>query len=389
MKRTFSLMFIFFVLFWPAYNKGQKSKSNARVEFIDGVECIHNTGTPLHPDKTVTFVEDLTISGEDKDGNIILYEPRLSFVDNKENIYISEINDRVIKVFGSDGKYIRTIGAKGSGPGEFQGISNLVVTKDDKLLVIDQRSRRTSFFDSSGRFLKSFQWRTNYFNFIMIKSSSYIVSEIVYSPDRQFQYLFVKEIDFNGEEIRSFGEFTISPPKIIRQDKSATYLSPPVSTDSLFAGDPDRDLFYHCVNNKYLIEVYATSGKLLRKIDRPYEPVPFTDLDAKAYRARFTNVPNDFFRKAIDEMEMPKVKSIVERMYVDEKGNLWVRTNEIKEQENKTLTAFDIFDSKGYYFAKIWTALIPSIFKKGKIYRMDADPDTGYQSLKRYKVLWK
>jgi hypothetical protein len=388
MKRTFSLMFIFFVLFWPAPNKGQKSESKARVEIIDGVECIHNTATPLYHENKVTFIEDLTISPEDKDGKVVLSEPLLRLVDDKENIYISEIKDKVIKVFGSDGKYIRTIGAKGSGPGEFQGIPNLVVTKDEKLLVLDQNSRRTSFFDSSGRFLKSFQWRTSYYNFIMIKSSSYIVSEIVYSQDRQFQYLFVKEIDFNGEEIRSFGEFTISPPKIIRQDKSTTYISSPVSTVSLFAGDPDRDLFYHCVNNKYLIEVYGTSGKLLGKFDRPYRPVPFTDIDAKAYRARFTNVPNDFL-KAIDEMEMPKVKSIVEKMCVDEKGNLWVRTNEIKVEENKILTAFDIFDSKGYYFAKVWTALIPSIFKKGKMYRMDTDPDTGYQSLKRYKVVWE
>jgi hypothetical protein len=382
-------MFIFLVLFWPACNKGQKSKSNASVEFIDGVECIHNTGTPLHPDKTVAFLEDLSISGEDKEGNIILYEPRLSLVDDKENIYIIESKDQVIKVFGSDGKYIKTIGAKGSGPGEFKSVAYLAVTKDGKLIAMDETSRRTSFFDSSGRFLKSFQWRTSYYNFIMIKSSSYIISEIVYSGDRQFRQLFVKEVDFNGKEIRSYGEFTASEPKIIRQGKYRHYFSQPVWTESIFAGDKDRGLFYHCVNNKYIIEVYDTSGKLFRKIDRPYEPVPFTDKDAKAYRARVGNVPNEFLRKVIEEMEMPKVKSIVERMYVDDEGNLWIRTNEIKEEEDKILTAFDIFNSDGYYFAKVWTAIIPSIFKKGKMYRMDTDQDTGYRSLKRYKVIWK
>ena len=120
MKRTFSLMFIFLVLFWPAYNKGQKSESKARIEIIDGVECIHNTGTPLHPEKTVTFVEDLSFGEENEAGNIILYKPGLSFVDNNENIYFIEILDQVIKVFNSDGIFIKTIGVKGSGPGEFQ-----------------------------------------------------------------------------------------------------------------------------------------------------------------------------------------------------------------------------------------------------------------------------
>jgi hypothetical protein len=382
-------MFIFLVLFWPACNKGQKSKSNASVEFIDGVEYIHNPGTPLHPDKTVTFVEDLSISGEDKDGNIILFEPWLSLVDDNENIYIIERKDQVIKIFGSDGKYIKTIGAKGSGPGEFKSVAYLSVTKDGKLVAMDQTSRRTSFFDSSGRFLKSFQWRTGYYSFIMIKSSSYIISEIVYSGDRRFDQLFVKEVDFNGKEIRSYGEFTPPEAKIIRQRKYSLFFISPVTTSSIFAGDQDRGLFYHCLNNKYIIEVYDTSGKLLRKIDRPYEPVAFTDKDAKEYRARVGKVTNEFLRKAIEEMEMPKVKSIVERMYVDDEGNLWIRTNEIKEEEDKILTAFDIFNSDGYYFAKVWTAIIPSIFKKGKMYRMDTDQDTGYRSLKRYKVIWE
>jgi hypothetical protein len=382
-------MFVFLVLFWPAFIRSQKSASKASVEIINGVECIHNTGTPLHPDKTVTFVEDLSISGEDKDGNIILFEPRLSLVDDNENIYVIEIKDQVIKVFGSDGKYIKTIGAKGSGPGEFREISYLAVTKDGELLVMDPTSRRTSFFDSSGRFLKSFQWRTSYFNFIMIKSSSYIISEIVYSEDWRFNQLVVKEIDFNGKEIRFSGEFTPPDVKTIRQGKYSLYFSLPVTTSSLFAGDRDRGLFYHCLNNKYIIEVYNASGKLIRKIDRPYKPVPFTDKDAKEYRVKHGNVADEFLRKAIEEMEMPKVKSIVERMSVDDEGKLWILTNEKREEGNKILTAFDIFDSDGYYFAKVWTAIIPSIFKKGKMYRMETDPDTGYQSLKRYKVIWK
>ncbi len=68
MKKTSAVIFIFVVLVWSAYCKSQKS--NASVEVIDGVEFIHNTETPMYPNKTVSFVEDLSLSGEDKDGNI-------------------------------------------------------------------------------------------------------------------------------------------------------------------------------------------------------------------------------------------------------------------------------------------------------------------------------
>jgi hypothetical protein len=386
MKRTFSLMSVFLVLFWPAFIRGQKSASKARVEIINGVECIHNMGTPLHPDKTVTFVEDLSIITEDKDGNIVFIEPWLSFVDDNENIYIIERRDQVIKVFKSDGKQIKTIGAKGSGPGEFQTIMPpLAVTKDRKLLVQDANSRRTSFFDSSGRFLKSFQWQTRYGKYILTKDSSFIICTLSGNAPTQ---IIVKEVDFNGKERQIEGKFAELEASVIRQGNMLYYFVPPVVTTSEFAGDQDRGRFYHCINNKYVIEVYDASGKIFRKIDRPYEPVRFTDEDARAYRAGIL-APNEFFRKAIEETKMPKEKSIVEGMLVDDKSNLWIKTNELKKEGDKILTAFDIFDSDGYYFAKVWTAVIPSIFKKGKMYRMDTDQDTGYRSLKRYKVIWK
>ena len=86
---------------------------------------------------------------------------------------------------------------------------------------------------------------------------------------------------------------------------------------------------------------------------------------------------------------MPEVKNIVVTMKVDGKSNLWVRTNEIKEEGDKTLTAFDIFNSDGHYYAKVWVTALPQIFKKGKMYRMDRDEETGYQTLRRYNVVWE
>jgi len=382
-------MFVFLVLFWPAYNKGQKSKSNARVEFIDGVECIHNTGTPLHPDKTVTFVKDLSIGEENEAGNVILLKPRLALVDNNENIYFIELLDQDIKVFNSDGMYIKIIGAKGSGPGEFQNIGSLAITEDGTLLVMDQTLRRTSLFDTSGQFLRSFQWRASCFSLIIVKKSSYIVSAIDYSNYGPFGELFIKEVDFNGNEIRFPGIFSAPVGKILRDGKYSHFIIPPVIIMSGFVGDPNRGIFYHCVNDKYIIEVYNASGKLLKKIDRPYKPVPFNENDAQEYRAKYGNLGSEFIKKAVEEMDMPKVKSIVEGMYTDDEGKLWIKTNEKQEDNKKSLTAFDVFDSDGNYFAKVWLADIPLIFKKGKMYRMDTDQETGYQSLKRYKVIWK
>ncbi|MCJ7578902.1 MAG: 6-bladed beta-propeller [Candidatus Aminicenantes bacterium] len=388
MKKTSDVISIFAVLVWSAFCKSQKS--NASVEVIDGVEFIHNTEIPMFPDKKVSFVEDLFISGEDSDGEIVLFNPRLSLVDDNENIYISETQDQVIKIFDSDGEYIKTLGAKGNGPGEFQRIWNIGATKDGELVALDSSARRTSFFDSSGQFLNSFNWKVDYFNYILVKSSSYIVGERAYPGIRENAYYYVKEFDFDGNEVRSYGEFTMFESLIIQDGGRTTYTGYPVSPSSIFTGDHARELFYHCLNNKYIIEVYDTSGKLFRKIDRPYEPVPFTKKDADIYRKRHDYVGiSEVVKKTIKNLKMPEVKNIVITMKVDDKSNLWVRTNEIKEEGDKTLTAFDIFNSDGHYYAKVWAAVLPQIFKKGKMYRMDRDEETGYQVLRRYKVIWE
>ncbi len=389
MEKKCLFLLILFVIFWSSGSKNQVLKSNASVEVIDGIEYIHNTEIPLYPEKTVTFVEELSLGGENQEGEIILYEPLWFIADDNNNIYISELQDQVIKVFNSDGKYIKTIGAKGSGPGEFQRVESMVFTKDGKLVVTDGGTRRTSFFDSEGQFLKSFQWRMGHYRFILIKSSSYVFGERAYQGIRQNSYFYVKEIDFDGNEIRDYGDFKGANALITRLRSGGTsYTSLPVSPSSLFIGDKDKEWFFHCLNSEYIIEVYDTTGKLFRKIDRPYEPVPFTKKEVEKYRARFKNHRFDEVESAVRNMKMPKVKNVVARMHVDDDSNLWVRTNEIKEEEYVTLTAYDIYNSDGIYYAKIWTPVLPFLFKDGKMYRMDIDRGMGYRSIKRYKVIW-
>lgn len=392
-QKTFSVMFIFFILFWSACNKSRGPETNATVEVIDGVEFIHNTETPIHPDKTVLFEKDLSIRSEDEEGNIVLFDPRHFLVDSDENIYISESSDQVIKVFSPDGEYIKTIGAKGDGPGEFQSIGYLGFTPNGSFVVIDNQARRTNLFDASGQFLKGFKWQKYFSRAYLFKNKSYICQESVYGEKREVRKLFVSEIDYDGDEIRSYGEFTLAQVKTVREGNSGVTMSIPHSPQSIFAGDQNRGWLYHCLNNQYIIEVYDNYGKIFRKIDRPYEPVPFTDKDRKEFLGRYERSEsnarfNEMFKKLIKVMELPKVKSITNRMLVDDESFLWLQTYEQKKEGDQIITAYDVFNSEGHYYAKVWCEIIPGLFRKGKMYRMETDTETGYRTLSRYRVVW-
>ncbi|MFH1515665.1 MAG: 6-bladed beta-propeller [bacterium] len=372
-----------------SYSNNQKSGSTSIVETIDGVEYVHNTDTPLHPNKNVNFIEELSIGEEDQAGNVVLFNPFLHLVDENENIYISEFEDQVIKVFNANGKLMKTIGAKGQGPGEFNSIGYIGVSKEGTLIVHDNYSTRTSWFDSSGQFLRSIKLPRSVYSFILLKSASFIICETYRGQDLNERSLDVKEFDFEGKVIRYYDMNPTHPESlIVRGGSGFNYSGLPVSRGSLFKGDQKREIIYHCVNDKYSIKVFNSSGRPFRIIDRSYEPVPFTNKDAEKYRARYKNHLFKEVEKTVRSMKMPKVKSVIERMYVDDESRLWVKTNETKKNGEQTLTAYDIFNPDGYYYAKIWTDRRPYIFVKGKMYTMIEDPVTGFRTIKRFKVIW-
>jgi hypothetical protein len=383
MKRKVSaLIFCLLLLLVSCKQKSAEPK----IETANGVIFVHNPAIPLLPDRAVSFEEEFTLKEKDEAGEIRLFKPGRYIIDEKDEIYISDESDTAIKVFDAQGKYLRTIGRKGDGPGEFEMVGDMTILPDGRLLVTDYQARRTSFFSPDGQFLSSFQWKKFFARIYLATSSSCTLSETTVSE--QGTELWVKTIDFNGEEIGSFGKFTFPEMKRLQLGDGMIATSVPWTPSSVFAGDRKNQWLYHCLNDKYLIEVYGQQGKLIRKIERPYEPVPVTDEDINKIKARFADRPDSPGAKLYAQMEFPKVKPVAERLLVDSEANLWVETNEEKKEGEKSFRAYDIFNPDGFYEARVWSELTPGSFANGKMFRLAEDDQTGMRVLKRYRVVW-
>ena len=366
-----------------------KSKvQKAKVETIEGVTYVHNPATPLHPTKAVIFEEELIYKEKDDTGEVRLFNPGRVAVDAEGRVYIADDTDMAIKVFDPQGKYLRSIGRKGEGPGEFTYIGDIVPLPDGRLLVTDFQARRTSFFSPEGQFLVSYPWKKNFIRVHLATESSCTLEEGVYTEEVRERW--IKAIDFTGKELISFGKFKFPEFKMIRVGESGMVsTSVPWTPASVFAGDNSRQGLYHCPGDQYLIEVYDQKGKLFRKIDRPYEPVAVTDDDINEIKSRYAQRPESPVAKMFEQMEFPKVKPITNRMIVDSDGNLWVRTSEVKKEGGKEITVYDIFNADGFYDARVWLDIIPSVFAGGKMYLTDEDEATGLRQVKRYRIIWR
>lgn len=376
-------------LFLFGCGTGDDTETQIKTEVIDGVKYIRNPAEPLHPEKTVQFTKELNIHPEDEEGNVFFFSPAYFLVDDIGNMYIADAQDQKFKVFNSEGIYIKPIGTQGGGPGEFQRLGFGGISPAGHILAVDFIAKRFSLFDHSGRFVNDFKYTQNFSGIHLVKNESFLVEEYVYGKDRFDHHLFIKEIDFEGNELRSYGEFASPEVKPVSFGDITVGTPVPHAPFSVFACDPQKGWLYHCLNSKFRIEVFNSEGTLFQVIERPYKTLPFTAEEKQNYRDRYKDYPSLEMRKAVNNMEMPNVKTVTDKMLVDGSGSLWVITHETKESNGHSLTAADIFDAEGRYVSRVWLQKIPQILKGGKMYRLETDDETGYTSLVRYSVHWK
>lgn len=168
---------------------------------------------------TVNYKELLTIGAgmsgfeeEDYFGRIEGYA-----VDTEGNIYIADSMVQTIKVFNKEGKYIRSIGQRGRGPGEFMAISGVFIS-NKFIYALDPMQFRISKFSLNGRLEDTFltsksSQDLNFFRQVLPNSddtflvlykqwgygnyAQYDKDEIVHIWDKEF-----------SEKLHSFGSFT-------------------------------------------------------------------------------------------------------------------------------------------------------------------------------------
>ena len=128
------------------------------VEEVDGVMVVNNPRNPIC-ENALTLEEELTVGHAEESGEFAFAAVGLVEVDEKGNLFIADAIESDVKVFDASGNYLRAIGKKGQGPGEFSRIDSLRLSPEGHLVVMDNVSRRLSYFTSDGELVdyKSFE----------------------------------------------------------------------------------------------------------------------------------------------------------------------------------------------------------------------------------------
>lgn len=87
-----------------------------------------------------------------------VYSPRFNClrVDSDGRILAGDPNSNSVHVYSPDGVLLFRFGKEGKADGEFQQISGISVSKDDKIYVMDGGKEKVQIFDKSGNFVSQF-----------------------------------------------------------------------------------------------------------------------------------------------------------------------------------------------------------------------------------------
>jgi len=316
MGKTKSVLFFLIVfLSMPALSYAQK------VETKDGVRIVHNEkGGKWGKDLKVSLQLIRTIGGLNvEDENLAFHLPEDMAMDAKGRIYILDSGNHRIQIFSPKGKYLRTIGRLGQGPGEFQHPFSIDIDSKGYLYILDRWNNRIQVLTPEGKadrttsLISDRQGKVRYIKSGLMSLGGHTGMGWVRAKDREPPKL-MQVLDLEGNVRKEFGEMLDFGNKLGTWWANWLYF------------DVDREgFFYLSFERQNRVEKYSPEGRLLWKADRVlnYSMKP--------------KYEHGIFTSAIGKAPGPPQASM--GIAVDEKGRVWVVTlNRQWKKEEQTQT---------------------------------------------------
>jgi hypothetical protein len=314
-----------------------------REDTIKGIKTIMNPDYPRDGRAVYTMTDVVTLGSEGEPEDGILFYPHKIRVDALDNIYVSDAVDKTIKIYDRSGKWIKNVGKRGQGPGEFMAINGYDVTGDGRIFISDIRQHRVSILSNDGTFVSSFLTEHGCARLKVDEEGRvYLQLSISSGPLGQSgskdMEMIIKRTDFRGKNPREYGRFPAGkyvwgPKKTNGATVITGHVSPDAYTTSWIVGKSGR--LYLGNNRDYLISILNERGKLIFRFGR-----------------EFTYIKHPLYSPDLAHPEhYPAFYS--RYFFFDDEENLWLMPY---TDSNETDHLYDVFSPEGIFIRQ---AVVP------------------------------
>ena len=322
-----------------------------------GELLVRNTDEPLWDQADAwQLVEELRL-GSDANDEAPVFGDIISFdIDGQGRIFVLDFQAQEVSAFDPDGRFVRTIGSKGAGPGEFEQALAVDVSETGDILVMQMIKAQLSIFDPDGRYLRTesignpgvglrpyedgFDFKGRY-NAIVFSISERGESQVMARFDQSLAPLDTIAIPESPVEREAFTHVTAD-------GRASIAARIPFQGSFVWRFAPTGNLWTLATRDYELVEL-TPRGETRRRVFRAHEPVPVTEEEMTEVSEGF----QWFISRGgtVDWARIPDTKPAVVSFFSDDEGNLWVKRQAIVPEDEGRL--FDLFGPEGRYLAEL------------------------------------
>jgi len=363
-KKSFILSLVA-LLFFVAQSVEKVGKWKGSIDTENGVTVIRNPQQALFDGDIIDFKEELVIR-EDKLGNQFTFWGLTNLlVDEQGNIYVMDSKEANIKVFDGRGRFLRTIGKKGQGPGELEVPESMDLFHQNQIAVYDPGNRRLTFFDLEGEFIRSLSTANFYITSVRIDSRGDLFGLVSTSRDGLPRYELQKwDSDLNHLKTLDGADMP---------SESYLHLFEAMPSFALSKGG----LIFYGYPGQYEIKVFDNDGTVIKKIlkDSRTAKIPQREKDLA-----LNKIPPGL------KMVIPNYYAPYYRAYSDDEGRLIVLVR--YALGTKKTYNYDVFSPDGKFLTTTTLRTDRWVWRKNKLYTIEEEQD-GSSVVKKYDVVWK
>jgi hypothetical protein len=301
-------------------------------------------------------------------------------------VWVADYQANQITVFDEDGTFVRTVGQKGGGPGEFAGPAGVSRGPRGHMWAMDSRNSRISEFDTAGNLVSEHRFESA-MRFIPCQCGFHggqFWTQPVLATQPQTPEDLETGVALLLEDSALAPLDTLALPRRpggpaifthVVGNGGMTTVPIPFAPQAGWAAARGGTLWVSYGTPYRLLEV-SPAGDTLREVDRAFEPPPVTGAERDSALHRL-----DAFVKRggkIDAGKIPDHKPAIERFFVDQAGYLWVLPFRPAGAE----MAWNVFDPRGVYLGAlrlpVQLAASSSVVTRDRIVTLTRD-DLGVQ----------
>lgn len=344
-----------------------------------GIQVVHNTAPVKWADTNrwrYVAIGQITTGDTGAAG---LGNPGLSAaMDDEGRVYLEDQSPAVIKVFDSTGRFVRTIGREGDGPGEYR--SPILMIQGAHLIVQDPRLARITVFDTSGSLIRSFRSTCCYFGSTYVDDSSHVYVWASGATHPEYSEAFLR-FALGGELLDTVwiprgGEEALW--KLERRGSMATWSIPGAPFDA--AAFTPTGHYVHAWSADYRLAIQSNVHDTVLVFDKPFEKVVVPEAKRRAaYDATIASATKGWGVEAVARAfhleDIPATANPIQSVSVDPDGFIHVQV----PSADTTRTLYDVFDSGGIWQGTIrapWPASGSVVWRShGRILVRQEDAD--------------